>query len=238
MYDLSIVIPAYNEEKKIISDIEAVYKFFKENSINGELIIVNDGSKDKTFEIASGEKSKYPSLEIITYKTNRGKGYALRQGMVNAKGKHVLFADSGLCVPYKCVFEGIKLLENGADIAIGSRRTKNNDSTILIPQPLYRRIGSKVFYFLMKIFGLIPKGIFDTQCGFKVFKKDVAHKIYSECFTNGFMIDLEMIKRGLKLKYKIEQFPVTWSNDADSRYKPVSGSFKNMVQILKIMFLA
>lgn len=235
MYDFSIVIPAYNEEKKIEKDIEAVYSFFNSHSLNGELVIVDDGSKDKTYEVASTFKNKYPSLKVINYGMNKGKGYALRTGMVEASGKYILFADSGICVPYENSLEGLKLTQEGFDIAIGSRRTKENETTIVIQQPAYRRIGSKVFYFTMKLLKLIPRGIYDTQCGFKIFKKEAAHKIYKECFTDGFMIDIEMLKRGIKAKYKITQFPVKWSNDPDTRFNPIGGSLQNMIQILKII---
>lgn len=235
MYDLSIVIPAYNEEKKIVKDIEAVYKFFNENSFNGELVIVDDGSSDDTKKIVQSQIKNYPNLKLVDYGENKGKGYALRKGMVEAQGKYILFADSGLCVPFKCALQGIELLKDGSDIAIGSRRGKNNESTIVIQQPLYRRAGSKVFYFLIKAINLIPKGIYDTQCGFKLFKKEAAHKIYSECFTDGFMIDIESLRRAVKLNYKVTPFSIEWSNDPDTRYNPLFGSFQNLLQIVNIL---
>lgn len=235
MYDLSIVIPAFNEEKKISLDIETVYNYFSENLISGELVIVDDGSTDKTKSVAEGFKEKYKTLKVISYGGNKGKGYALKTGILEASGKYILFADSGVCVPYKCSKLGIKLLEEGFDIALGSRRTKDNSAKIVVNQPLYRRVGSKIFYFLIKILNLIPEGILDTQCGFKLFKKDIAHKIYSECKIKGFMIDLEMLRRAHKQKFKIAAFPVEWSNDSDTRYKPLSGSIQNVLQIIKII---
>ena len=235
MYQLSIVIPAYNEEKKISKDIEAVYAYFKEYSINGELIIVDDGSHDKTFEIANNSSKTYPSLKAITYKPNRGKGYAIKTGILKAVGEYILFADSGICVPYKCANVGMEHLKKGNDIALGSRRTLDNKATILIKQPFYRRLGSKAFNFLIHAVGLIPKGIEDTQCGFKLFKREIAHNIYKKCFTEKFMIDIEMLRIARKEKYKIAVFPVEWSNDPDTRYNPLIGSFENILQILMIM---
>ena len=98
---LSIVIPAYNEEKKIAKDIEAVYAYFKEYSVNGELIVVDDGSHDETLNIARSCMNKYPSLQVISYGLNEGKGYAIKTGILKATGDYILFADSGLCVPFK-----------------------------------------------------------------------------------------------------------------------------------------
>ena len=233
MYSLSVVIPAYNEEKKIFRDIEAVYEYFKENSINGELIIVDDGSKDNTFKAASEYKNKYSSLKVLTYEKNRGKGYAIKTGMLEASGENILFADAGLCVPYRCAKLGIELLNSGKDITIGSRRT--NETKIVQKQPFYRQLGSKIFHFLIKTFNVIPSGIQDTQCGFKLFKKDIAHKIFKQLVTEKFMWDIEMLRIAQKEKYKVGVFPVEWSNDPDTKFRPYIGSIENMLQILNII---
>ncbi len=233
---LSIVIPAYNEEKKISKDIEEVYKYFSENSVDGELIIVDDGSKDETFKTASEYLKKYLFLKIFTYKKNKGKGYAIKTGVLKAQGQYILIADSGMCVPYNYTNTGIELLKKGADIAFGSRKIKDRQDTILIKQPLYRRLGSKLFKFLIQTFNIIPKGIEDTQCGFKLFKKDVGYKLFGELITEKFMWDIEILRRANKVRYKVEHFPVTWSNDPDTRYRPFIGSFENLFQIITIMF--
>ena len=233
MPQLSIVIPAYNEEKKIIKDIEAVYEYFKEYSIDGELVIVDDGSKDETYNPATNYKNKFPTLKVINYKGNRGKGYAVKTGVLNASGDYILVADSGLCVPFKCANNGLELLKKENDIAIGSRRKQN--TKIVTKQPLYRRLGSKLFHFLINTFNVIPSGIDDTQCGFKIFKKEVAHNIFKKMFTEKFMWDIEMLRRAVKEKYKVISFGVQWANDPDTRYNPLIGSIENMIQILTIM---
>lgn len=233
MHYLSVVIPAYNEEKKISKDIEEAYKYFSENNINGEVIVVDDGSKDQTFNIANGFSNKYPSLKVINYGRNKGKGYAIKTGILQATGEYILFADSGLCVPFKFADYGLDLLKKGNDIAIGSRKT---NAKIIISQPLYRKLGSKLFHIFIKIFKIIPEGIEDTQCGFKLFKKDVAHNIFRRIFTEKFMWDIEMLRRASKEKYKIAAFPVEWSNDADTKFHPYIGSIENLLQIINIMF--
>ena len=235
MVYLSVVIPAYNEENKISKDIEAVYKYFNENSIDGELIIVNDGSTDQTYDIASGFSKRFLSLKVITYNKNRGKGYAVKTGMLAAGGEYILFADSGLCVPFKCANEGIKLLNEGYDIAIGSR-TPNQNAKILLKQPLYRRLGSNLFHFLIKTFKIIPEGIEDIQCGFKLFKKEIAHKLFNKIFTEKFMWDLELLRIVNRENYKIATFGTEWSNDPDTRFHPFIGSFENLFQVITIIF--
>ncbi len=235
MYELSIVIPAYNEGKKISKDIEAVFSFFNNSSINGELIIVNDGSKDNTYNIALSFKEKYSDLKVLTYEQNKGKGFATKTGMLSASGKYILLADAGLCVPYSYAHKGVELLESGADIAIGSRRGDQSKIKIVKKQPLYRQLGSKCFQILIQMVKLIPPGIEDTQCGFKLFKKEVANNIFKDLITEKFMWDIEVLRRAVKNKYKVIPFPVEWGNDPDSRFNPLIGSFENIWQIINIM---
>lgn len=235
MYHLSIVIPAYNEEKKISKDIEAAYKYFNEYSIRGEVIIVNDGSQDQTYNIAFSFSKKYSSLRVLTYEKNQGKGYAIKTGILEATGEVIMFADAGLCVPFKYANTGLDLLKNGNDIAIGSRRSQDNKTKILVKQPLYRTLGSKLFQFLIKSFNLISRDIEDTQCGFKLFNKQIAHSIFKKLVTKKFMYDIEILRLASKEGYKIAVFPVEWSNDPDTRFNPLFGSLENFLQIIYII---
>lgn len=235
MYDLSVVIPAYNEAKKISDDIGAVFEYFKINSINGELIIIDDGSKDNTYNTIKSFTDKFPALKVISYKPNKGKGFAVRKGILEASGASILLADAGLCVAYHFANYGIDLLKKGSDIAIGSRRINNKETKILLKQPLYRRIGSQLFHFLINAFKIIPEGVEDTQCGFKLFKKEVAHKIFDKMFTDKFMWDIEMLRIAKKNNYKISAFPVEWKNDPDTKFRPLIGSIENLLQIINIV---
>lgn len=235
MHHLSIVIPAYNEENKISKDIEAAYKYLAEYSIDGEVIIVNDGSRDKTYNIACGFQNKYKNLKVLTYEKNQGKGHAVKTGVLEASGENILIADSGLCVPFKCATVGLELLKSGNDIAIGSRRTSDKKAKIVVKQPLYRMLGSKLFQLLINTVQLIPKGIEDTQCGFKLFKKNIAHNVFKRLITKKFMWDIEVLRIASREKYKIAVFPVEWSNDPDTRFNPYIGSFENLLQIIDII---
>lgn len=215
--DLSIIIPVFEESKKIARDIEAASAFLMINSIKGEIIIVDDGSSDNTCEVA--EAVKVPTeieLKVIRYVHHRGKGFAVRTGIKMSQGKNVMFADSGCCVPYNNVLTALTMLKNGdCDIAHGSRKLKQ--SKIHVPQVWYRRIYSKVFRWLIIVVMKIPTEFTDTQCGFKIYRGDLARKLYSECITDGFMFEIEIILRALKQRFEIKEFPIEWTADRDSR---------------------
>jgi len=215
--DLSIVIPAYNEGAKIARDVKAAAEFLQDNNLQGEIIVVDDGSTDRTSEIA--RKVNVPASvkrNVIRQEQHRGKGYAVRTGISQTSGKYVMFADSGLCVPYSNAQLGLEMLKDGScDIAHGSRKLSESD--ILRDQPWRRRVSSKFFKWLTKRFVQIPAELSDTQCGFKLYKGDVARKLYSQCISDGFMFDVEIILRAQKEGYRIKEFPIEWTCDLDSR---------------------
>jgi dolichyl-phosphate beta-glucosyltransferase len=230
--ELSIVIPAFKEAKKIHIDIEMAANFLNRQKLSGEIIVVDDGSPDATTSVALSLQDKYPELKVLRYETNRGKGYALRYGVVNSRGDKVMFADSGLCVSYEIAFIGLSMLNlNMCDIAHGSRRMRGS---VVKRQPLYRSIGSKVYSLVVHALMGVPLYISDTQCGFKLYKGDYARRLYSKAFTDGFMIDIEIILRSLSSGYRILEFPVIWSNDADTRYDPIKGTWKNLLELMAI----
>ncbi len=217
--NLSIVIPAYKESAKIERDIRAAAGFLRENGILGEIIVVDDGSPDETAERAAALCEEYPNLTVLAYRPNRGKGHAVRHGVLRAQGRIVMFADSGLCVPFEIAKIGIAMIDmDMCDIANGSRRMRGS---VVVAQPFYRRAGSRVFKLFIHAFMGLPLSISDTQCGFKLYRREVAHALFREAFTDGFMFDTEIIMRALRAGHRILEFPVLWSNDADSRFNPV-----------------
>ena len=227
--DLSIVIPAYKEAQKIQRDIEAAAEFLIRDNINGEILVVDDGSPDQTVAIAQAMAVKIPMLQVLTYKPNRGKGHALRYGITRTRGRIVMYADAGLCVPYEIAKIGLTMIDlDMCDIAIGSRRARGS---IRKWQPFYRRLGSKLYSLLIHSLMGVPLYISDTQCGFKLYKGDVARCLYGLTLTDGFMYDVELILRGIRYGYQILEFPVLWSNDSDSRFNPLTGSWKLLVDL-------
>jgi dolichyl-phosphate beta-glucosyltransferase len=230
--DVSIVIPAFKEAHKIEPDIAAADAFLRTRANGGEIILVDDGSPDGTADAALALQTRYPALQVVRYAPNRGKGYAIAQGVARAKGDVVMFADAGLCVPYDIAALGLTMLQlDMCDIAHGSRRMRGS---ILRAQPLYRRAGSRAYKFVVHAFMGIPGYISDTQCGFKLYRRDVAQKLFSQLLTDGFMFDVEIIMRALRERYRILEFPVLWSNDADTRYDPVKGTIRNFGELARI----
>lgn len=229
---LSIVIPAFKESAKIERDISAAASFLKEHAIQGEIILVDDGSPDDTAAVARKLKGTYHELRVVTYANNRGKGHAIAQGILHSQGDYVMFADAGLCVPYNIALIGLTMLELGmCDIAHGSRRMRGS---IRKAQPRYRRLGSNAFSLVIHTLMGIPRYIADTQCGFKIYRGSVARALYSQLVTDGFMFDTEIILRALRSSYRLLEFPVLWSNDADTRYDPVKGTVRNFRELLGI----
>jgi len=233
-YDISLIIPAYNEEKKIEKDIREAYKFFNKEKMSAEIIVSTDGVTDRTNEIVKDLQKEFNTLELITKKKKIGKGAALKKGIMQASGKCIMFADAGLCVPYKFILDGLQKLEEGYECALASRASKK--SSITKPQPLYRKIGSRIFGIIVRALMGIPENIKDTQCGFKLYKNSVAKKLFSNLKAESFMYDIEIILRAKKENYKMCQFPVQWKNDADTKFNPLTGSVRNFLELYRIKF--
>ena len=231
---ISIIIPALNESKKIERDIETAAEFIERNDFQGEIIIVDDGSSDSTADVAkSVDVPGKISLHVIRYVPHRGKGYAVRTGMKSALGEYILYADSGLCIPYDHALKGLRILESGDfDSAHGSRKLP--DSTLIQQQPLIRRLISKIFRWIFIHWLYIPSELTDTQCGFKVYKGDAARNIYAQCSTDGFLFEIEIILRSLKQGYRIKEFPVEWTSDPDSRLSAAKNSFGVIWELIAI----
>lgn len=232
--DLSIVIPAYEEGRKITTDIEAAARFLRESGLTGQIIVVDDGSKDNTTETARNVAvPENIELKVIRYPQHKGKGHAVRKGIEQSTGQFVMFADSGKCVPYKDALKGLELIKSGAcDIAHGSRKTA--ESNINKPQNLYRRVCSKLFYWFVVHRLKVPPELTDTQCGFKIYRGDAARHLYGQCITDGFVFDIEIILRAVKEGYKIREFPIDWTCDPDTRLSPSRSLRKILAELRTI----
>ncbi|HZO94994.1 MAG TPA: glycosyltransferase [Candidatus Baltobacteraceae bacterium] len=230
--ELSIVIPAYKEATKVGRDIEAAFAFLAGDRIDGEVIVVDDGSPDDTAAVAASYRARYPALRVLSYTPNRGKGHALRYGILRARGRTILFADAGLCVPYDVARIPLAMLAmRMCDVANGSRRMRGS---VKRAQPFYRKLGSRLFGILVHGVMGVPMYVSDTQCGFKAYRREVARRLFGEAFTDGFMFDTEIILRALKEGCTILEFPVVWENDADTRFSPRHGSVRILRELLAI----
>jgi dolichyl-phosphate beta-glucosyltransferase len=226
--DLSIVIPVYEESKKIAMDVRQAVEFLVSHHMTGQVIVVDDGSHDGTADVARGALPNSPegaSVEVICHSQNRGKGRAVRTGVQHALGDFVMFADSGSCVPYEEALRGLELIRSGeCDIAHGSR--KMGGCRIEHRQPFHRRVCGNLFrWFVKRIMG-IPMELTDTQCGFKIYRGDVARRLYGQAVTDGSAFDVEIILRAREAGYRIREFPLRWSCDPDSRHSIIVSSWR------------
>ena len=226
MRSLSVVIPAYNEEKNIQKAIRAISEFLSKQKINYEIIVVDDGSKDRTVEKVKALHNAH--VKIIGYPKNQGKGAAVKAGMLHAEKDYVLFTDADQSTPISELkrFEDFEQF----DIIIGSRALKR--SNVTKHQPFFREFSGKVFNKIVQ--ALTVKRIKDTQCGFKLFKKHVAHDVFSRVQMKGFTFDVEALYIAQKLGYRIKELPVTWHNDEDTRVDFFRDSIKMFFDLIKI----
>ncbi len=220
---LSVVIPAYNEENRIPDTLRAIDKYLRGVSYNYEIIVVSDGSKDRTGDLVREMKSEIANLKLIDNEENRGKGYVVRQGLSEAKGKIRLFTDADNSTSIDQVEKMFPWFEKGADIVIGSRDIEG--AVLDPPQPFLRIFVGDVFNIMVQItVGLW--GIWDTQCGFKALSDKAVEDIIPRCKIDRWAFDPEILKIGRRMGYKIKEVPVRWVNDPDSKV-----NFKGMVRM-------
>ena len=215
--ELSIIIPTYDEARKIGRDIRAAADFLATRTGGGEIIVADDGSGDNTAKVA--RETPIPAgitLSILESAEHRGKGHALRSGMAASLGTYVMFADSGLTTPYENALRGLDLIRSGhCELAHGSRKLP--ESIIRIPQHRDRKISSSLFRLALRLLLPVPGDLTDTQCGFKVYRGDAARMLSRECIADGFLFDVEMILRAKRHGFRAREFPIEWSCDRDSR---------------------
>ncbi len=223
---LSLIIPAYNECRRIAATVEQVRGFVKLHGWIYEIIVVDDGSTDQTSKAVPTDDC----VRVISYQPNRGKGYAVRQGMLASRGEYVAFSDADLSAPIEELTKLFDAIKSGAEVAIGSRAMAKSE--LLLRQPFYRELGGKALNLIIQL--LAVRGIHDTQCGFKLFRGGVARKIFKECILDGWGFDVEALYLTRKLGYSIAEISVKWSHDADSKISPFSAGLQVLKDLLRI----
>ncbi len=244
---LSVVIPAYNEEKRLPQTLEKISSFLMQQSYLSEIIIVDDGSQDKTSNISLPHFHP-PLLEVrmLQHHHNQGKGAAVKTGILKAKGKYILFTDADNSTPISEVNKLLPYLITSSEqeisqvaptnnhshyeIAIGSRHLQ--PQLVQIQQPFFRRALSRFANRIIQ-FLLLP-GIVDTQCGFKLFFAPAARRIFSQSRIKGWGFDLEILFLAQKMKYRIKEVPVIWLHSPYSRVRPLKAAIKTFAELLQI----
>ncbi|HEY4494666.1 MAG TPA: dolichyl-phosphate beta-glucosyltransferase [Candidatus Paceibacterota bacterium] len=225
---LSIIIPCYNEEKRLGKTLSRIHDFMSSQSYSYEVIVVDNGSKDKTAEIANSFQNKIPTLKVILRKSH-GKGWAVKQGMLEAVGEYRLFTDADNSTDISQVDKLISYAKSGYDVVISSRKAKG--AVLVPPQPFHRIWLGNIFAFTVR--HLLPLGdIKDTQNGFKLFTAESATKIFRHQSIYYWAFDVEILTLAKAFGYKIVEVPIVWVNDERSKM-----NLKGMMRMAFEVFL-
>jgi glycosyltransferase involved in cell wall biosynthesis len=211
---LSVIIPAYNEHDRIVPTLSNTIAYLKEQSYDSEMIVVSDGSGDETAQVAqSFNAPENICIRALEYHPNRGKGYAVRFGMLRSNGRIVMFMDADYAVPMSYSQKGISLIEEGYDIAIASRALEG--AQIQEHQNFFRKLSAKIYTLIQNTYLGISYP--DTQCGFKFFSQKATRALFEKQKLNSVIFDSEILWLAKKADFKVAQFPVAWRHVEDSR---------------------
>ncbi len=236
---LSVVIPAYNEERRLPQTLARVHDYLSRQKYPSEIVVVDDGSRDRTTDVVQNFARAHPEVRLIR-NDHRGKGYTVRTGMLAARGHIVLFSDADLSTPIQDVEKLLPWFERGYDIVIGSREGLGAQR---LHEPFYRHIMGRVFNLIVQL--LTVRGIQDTQCGFKAFRDDVAHDVFSRVqlygdkarpVSNGMVtaFDVEVLFLGARSGYRIKEVPVEWRYGTETKVNPLKDSIRNFRDVLAV----
>ncbi|MEX2145158.1 MAG: dolichyl-phosphate beta-glucosyltransferase [Candidatus Spechtbacterales bacterium] len=229
---LSVIIPAYNEAERIGGTLLDVDKYLTSQDYAYEILVVNDGSADNTVDTVKSYKKLIGNLELIDNKKNHGKGYVVRKGMLEAKGKWRLFMDADGSTSVDHVEKMWPLTEKDYKVIIGSRDSKDaKGAKQNVKQPLARRLLGNMGNILIQVVGVW--GIWDTQNGFKMFHEEAAQKIFSKALIDKWGFDIEALALARKMDYKIGIIPVSWKDDPRSHVS-LKGYLNTFVELFKI----
>ena len=209
---LSIIIPAYNEEKRLPKTLLAISSYLKKQNYNYEILIVIGKSTDNTVGVVKELSNEIPNLHYIELPENPGKGCSVKTGILRASGKIRLFMDADNATDISHFEYMRRYFDEGYEVVICSRdKRDSNDAIRKVPQPFYKRFLGEIGNLLIQL--LAVRGIWDTQCGFKAFRADASQKIFSQVQINGFGFDIEVLAIARLLQYRIGIVPATWIND-------------------------
>jgi dolichyl-phosphate beta-glucosyltransferase len=230
----SIIIPAYNESSRILATLREVVECIRARGWRAEVLVVNDGSTDRTAEIVREFAAGAPELKLMENPGNRGKGYSVRSGMLAATGEIVMFTDSDLSAPIEEAERLFAAIEGGADIAIGSRWLESGRQTHR--QPLYRQFFGRCFNAVTRFVMGLPFA--DTQCGFKAFRREAAQTVFRLQTIERWGFDPEILFIALKRGYKVKEVAVSWAHDERTRMSYLKDGMKMLEEIAIIRWNA
>ena len=232
--DYSIIVPAYNEHERIGNSLQRILHHIRGQNWNAEVIVVDDGSKDQTHAIASSFAAENPEIRVLKNPGNQGKGYAVRNGMLNATGKILLFTDADLSAPMTEAEKLFRALEAGADVAIGSRWL--DPSTQFHRQSLKRQVLSRAFNLFLRL--TLQFSYRDTQCGFKAFSRKAAETIFPLQRITRLGFDSELLYLARRSGLKVVEVPVAWGHDERSVVNPFRDGMRMLQEVFRVRWYA
>jgi dolichyl-phosphate beta-glucosyltransferase len=227
--DLSVVVPCFNEESRLPDSLSAALAYLERAGREHELILVDDGSRDRTPALIREAERSHPTVRGLILPANRGKGRALAEGVALSRGRLVLVSDADFSAPIDELARLEAAVSGGADVAIGSRAKRGARE---VDQPLHRRAMGKGFNLLVQ--ALLLPGIWDTQCGFKLFKGEVARGLFARLRTDGFAFDVELLYSARRCGCVVSEIPVRWINSPTTTVQAVRHSREMLMDLLRI----
>ena len=233
--DLSIVIPAYNEEARLPKTLERIHRYLAAHSLRAEVIVVDDGSTDATAKLVKEAGSNYAEVRLVSNGRNRGKGFSVKHGMLEARGEFALFTDADLSAPIEEADVLLKQLqEGGYDVAIGSRAI--NRKLIEVHESSFREMAGILFNYAVRLLAGLPFS--DTQCGFKAFRRERARIAFEQQRTEGFGFDPEVLFLARRHGLRVVEVPVRWAHDSATKVNVVSDGIRMLTDLVTIRWNA
>ena len=230
--ELSVVVPAYNEARRLPITLANILPFLEARGPSFEVVLVDDGSTDTTLQLMREAAAGHPGVRVVAQMPNRGKGRALAEGVKASRGREVLVSDTDFSTPITELGKLEAALADGADIAIGSRAKRG--AQVEVSQPIYRVLMGKTFNLIVQ--AVVLPGLWDTQCGFKLFRGDVARELFAGLGTDGFGYDVDILYRARRRRLRITEVPVRWINSPESKVSPIGSSLEMLRAVLRLRF--
>lgn len=225
---LSLIIPAYNEENRLPATLSQVLDFIKTQPYQTEVLVVENGSHDRTYQIAEDFASRHPQILAI-HEEQRGKGLAVKRGMLQATGEFLFMCDADLSMPVREIVRFLPPILDDFDIAIGSREAAGAQR---FNEPFYRHYGGRLINAMIRLLAL--PGMHDTQCGFKCFRREIAHDLFGKMTLTGWSFDIEILYIARLRGYRIVEVPIPWYFNPLSKLSVIKDTFRMAVDILAV----
>lgn len=230
---MAVIVPAFNEEQRLGRTLERIAEYLGEQPYAWCVTVVSDGSTDSTPEIARSFAQRDPRFCLIHYTPNRGKGYAVRKGMLELDANLLLFSDADLAAPIEEIEKLLPAIDQGHPVAIGSRPLR--ESRLEKRQPLHRELLGRAFNLAVQT--LAVRGIKDTQCGFKLFRQDAAREIFRRCKLDGFGFDFESMFVARDLGYSIAEIPIRWAHQEGSKVRLLRDGSRMLTDLVRLRLM-